>query len=94
LVCSRSSLGPTTGWWVEQELERALAKERQLSRHGVSSGIVIPITIDDYIFDEWDGKYRTTLLERYVGDFRDHSPGSYDESFKRLVETLDKSRRP
>jgi hypothetical protein len=94
LVCSRSSLGPTTGWWVEQELERALAKERELVRRGVSGGMVIPITIDDYIFDDWDGKYRATLLERHVGDFRDQSPESYNESFKKLVEALNRSRRP
>ena len=79
---------------MEQELERGLAKERELRRQGVSGGTIIPIAIDDYVFDEWDGKYRATLLERYVGDFRDHRPESYGESFKRLVEALDRSRRP
>ena len=94
LVCSRNSLAPTTGWWVEQELERALAKERKPTRLGVPGGTVIPITIDDYIFDEWDGKYKATLLERYIGDFRDHRPESYAESLRRLTEALDRSRRP
>jgi hypothetical protein len=94
LVCSRNSLAPTTGWWVEQELERALAKERKLTRQGVPGGTVIPITIDDYVFDEWDSKYKATLLERYIGDFRDHRPDSYAVSLKRLTEALDKSRRP
>ena len=28
LVCSKNSLSTKTGWWVEQEVERALAKER------------------------------------------------------------------
>ena len=79
---------------MEQELERALAKERGLRRQGVAGGTVIPITIDDYVFNEWDGKHKATLLERYIGDFRDQSPESYSESFKRLVEALDRSRRP
>jgi hypothetical protein len=94
LVCSRDSLGPTTGWWVEQELERALAKERELRRKGIPAGTVIPITIDGYVFDEWEGRYQATLLERYIGDFRDQSPESYARSFKRLVESLDRSQRP
>jgi uncharacterized protein YjbI with pentapeptide repeats len=95
LICSRNSLGPTTGWWVEQELERALAKEREDRRRGLSSGgALIPITIDDYVFNEWESPYRATVLGRYIGDFRDRRPEPYAESLNGLVEALDRSRRP
>jgi len=93
LVCSRNSLGPTTGWWVEEELERALAKEREMRRAGSpTSGTVIPITIDDYVFVNWDGRYRSTILERHVGDFRNQE--EYPEALQRLVDALNKLIRP
>jgi uncharacterized protein YjbI with pentapeptide repeats len=94
LVCSRNSLSPTTGWWVEQELERALAKERDFRRSGSATGTVIPIAIDDYIFTEWDGKYRSTILERHIGDFRNQDVDAYAKAVKRLINALDKSNRP
>ena len=93
LVCSQNSLGPTTGWWVEQELERALEKEREFRRSGLEIGTIIPVTIDDYVFNEWGGRYRATVLERKVGDFRSTDMQAYAESLRQLVAALDKDRR-
>jgi TIR domain/Pentapeptide repeats (8 copies) len=93
LVCSRNSLSPTTGWWVEQELERALEKEREFRRSGHNIGTIIPITIDDYVFAEWSSRYRATVLERKVGDFRNADTQAYAESLGQLVAALDRDRR-
>jgi hypothetical protein len=93
LVCSRNSLSPTTGWWVEQELERALEKEREFRRSGHQIGAIIPVTIDKYVFTEWSSRYRATVLERKVGDFRSADTQAYAESLGQLIAALDKDRR-
>jgi uncharacterized protein YjbI with pentapeptide repeats len=93
LVCSRNSLSPTTGWWVEQELERALEKEREFRRSGHKIGTIIPITIDDYVFTEWSSRYRATVLERKVGDFRNMDEQAYAESLGQLMAALDRDRQ-
>lgn len=92
LICSRNSLSPNSGWWVEQELERALAKERELRRTGIEARMIIPVTIDDYVFSEWSGRYRATVLERHVADFQDTSTEHYSESLASLVAALNASR--
>lgn len=92
LICSRNSLSPSTGWWVEQELERALAKERDFRRSGSQIGTIIPITVDDYIFTDWSSRYRATVLERKVGDFRNADADAYAGSLRQLVAALDPAR--
>ena len=94
LVCSRNSLSRTTGWWVEQEVERALAKERTLRRGGEAGSTLIPITIDDYVFDGWDSKFKASVVDKHVGDFRHwRTPDAYATAFERLRMALDASRR-
>ncbi len=93
LVCSRNSLSPTTGWWVEQELERALDKERQFRGSGYQIRTIIPITLDDYVFTKWCSRYRATILERKIADFQNSDSQVYAESLSQLVIALDKDRR-
>jgi hypothetical protein len=90
LVCSKSSLSPRTGWWVEQELERALEKERELrKRHGRFVSVLIPIQIDDYVFDEWSSPYKATVCERHIGDFRGwRNSREYSVAFGKLVRAM------
>lgn len=92
LICSQSSLGPATGWWVEEELERGLAKERELRRSGRRFGVIVPITIDDYVFNQWSSGYRSTVLERKIGDFRNYETEAYVQSLRELVAALDRDR--
>lgn len=71
LVCSKNSLSPKTGWWVEQELEAAIVKERELRKSfGTSIHVLIPVTIDDYVFKNWSSQYRSSVIQRHIGDFR------------------------
>jgi hypothetical protein len=93
LVCSVNSLSPKTGWWVEQELERSLAKERESRRTGRTGSTLIPITLDDYIFDAWNSRFKASVIDKHVGDFRGWlSPKDYAIAFERLRSSLDANR--
>lgn len=94
LVCSESSLPVRTGWWVEQEIERALAKERQLRSTGARSSVLVPITLDDYIFNQWGSRFKASVIDKHVGDFRAwQEPREYCAAFDQLLSALDVSRR-
>ena len=78
-ICSSSSLLRAG---VLNELENVLSKEAELGEE-----ILIPITLDDYIFEEWKPKnsYHTiSIRERVVTKF--------DESFAETNEKMDTLR--
>lgn len=85
LICSSESLNRNG---VQNEIEKTL--EREAKEGGES--LLIPIAIDDYIFNEWSPK-RTVLkqeiLNRVVADFRDTQ--NYQSQFIRLLQCLKKS---
>lgn len=58
--------------------------------------ILFPITMDDYIFDEWDHPRKADVLAKVVGDFRswNRSAGKYDAAFKRLLQALKPESAP
>ncbi len=90
LVLSETSI---KSQWVEQEVETALYKEREEG----NESIIIPIRLDDVIYDVKDGWPRLIQNTRNIGDFttwRDY--GSYLEAFDRLLRVLkvEASRRP
>jgi hypothetical protein len=94
LVCSKSSLSVRSGWWVEQEVERALAKERQLRLTGSRFSVLVPITLDNYIFDRWENRFKANVIDKHVGDFRKwQEPETYSLAFERLLMALDVSRQ-
>ena len=93
LVCSEGSLSLRSGWWVEQEIERAMAKERELRASGSTLSVLVPITLDNYIFDHWENRFKASIVDKHVGDFREwQKPGEYSIAFERLITALDTSR--
>ena len=90
LVCSQNSLSPRTGWWVEQELERAFVKERELrSSEAGTNSVLIPITIDDFVFHGWTSRFRASVLDKHVGDFRGWKNSQlYSEALERLQQAI------
>jgi hypothetical protein len=81
VVCSQNSLqsGP-----VLREIERALQREDREYKN-----ILFPITIDDYVFDEWKHERKADVLAKVVGDFRAwRDPSSYQEAFSKLLKGL------
>jgi uncharacterized SAM-dependent methyltransferase len=82
LVCSKKSLCRPG---VLNELDLVLARE---AREGGRDHLV-PITLDDYVFDKWepdDRETKNTVLDRVVADFRDSK--SDDRKFKSALADL------
>lgn len=93
LVCSEASLSVRSGWWVEQEIERALAKERLSRSNGTRLAVLVPITLDDYIFKRWESRFKASVVDKHVGDFRAwQEPSKYSAALERLVSALNVSR--
>jgi hypothetical protein len=70
--------------WVEQEVETALAKERELNRP-----VLFPIRTDDEVMPIRTGWPALVTNSRHIGDFKnwkDHD--AYKKSFGRLLRDL------
>lgn len=81
LVCSKQSLNSPA---VLRELERALQREDEEGKH-----ILFPISIDNYLFDEWKHPRKADVISKVVGDFRDwRNPAIYREKLERLLHDL------
>ncbi|HEX8321220.1 TIR domain-containing protein [Longimicrobium sp.] len=89
VICSKAGL---TRSGVLNEIELVLARE---AREG-GTEILIPITLDDFVFDEWSPERHdiaVQIRDRVVGDFRNKVPGS-DEFVARVNRLLDALQRP
>ena len=86
VICSEDSLKAPA---VIDEIDRALQKEHQLMKAGKTPEVLFPITIDDYIFDEWEHYLKPKVIAKTVGDFRGwKDPKQYDKALERLIEAL------
>jgi len=92
LVCSRQSLQES--WWVDKELNRALDKEiRLFKERGRQINTIIPITIDDYVFKEWDGAKRSDIHRYNIGDFTGwQDDAKFELALDKLVAALNADR--
>lgn len=86
LICSENSLN---SWWVNDEIEKILAKERQLTKkYGKQYNLLIPIKIDDYVHS-WDSHYKTIIEQRSIGDFKNwNSKDQFEKSIAHLMKGL------
>ena len=88
LVCSKNSL---TSGWVDQEIEKAFAKERALMKQREKKvQALIPLDLDGYLFDGWTSGKATQLLSRLVADFIgwESSHAKFEETIERVVGAL------
>jgi hypothetical protein len=90
LVCSEASL---TRRYVLNEIEEALRLEAE--RGG--EPLLIPITLDDYVFDGWkppDPGTARTIRGRVIGDFQgaDKDEATFRAGLGRLLKALRKPR--
>ena len=69
LCCSKHSLN---SWWVSGEVYNALVKEERLrKKRGQRLQALIPLDLDGYLYDGWDGENKRKVVSRVVVDFRD-----------------------
>lgn len=80
LLCSEASL---TSWWVQDEITKALEKERRDGRD-----IIIPLLLDRYLLDEWDHGLASQVRSRLAADFTDRSDEAFEREFEKVVRAL------
>lgn len=88
LCCSEASLSKESGWWVTNEIERAIEKERTLQRdRGRETLAIIPIDLDGFLFTDACGhEHGPTLRARAAPSFRD--PARFDEQLALVIKAL------
>lgn len=87
LCCSKASLN---SWWVHDEIEKTLEKERRLSQargHKIHS--LIPINLDNYYLEWQDGK-ASQVRSRLAADFTGwkRSQKKFDAQFEQVIKAL------
>jgi len=82
LLCSEDSL---KSWWVKDEIEKALERERQEERD-----IIIPVMLDSYLLDGWDSGQASTVRERLAADFTgwEQDNSIFGAQFEKVVQAL------
>lgn len=86
LICSKSSL---TSPEVLKELERALQKEERKRRSGVLVEVLLPIRVDDFVFQEWEHYRKADVVAKHIGDFCQWQDSvHYRKALERLLRDL------
>jgi len=90
LVCSKDSLSSK---WVDHEIELVLKKEMALAEErGKLFSLLIPIAIDDYIYQPTAEKY-WEIRNRFIGDFRQWQDDSnFEKALIELIHALNVDR--
>ena len=88
LICSEDSL---TSWWVGDEIDKALEKERRLLKErGESVLAIIPLDLDGYLLESWQDGRAATIRKRLAADFQHWAldNAKYEEQFEQVVKAL------
>lgn len=89
IICSKNSLNSEP---VLREIERAIQEEKaRKEKDKETERVLFPITIDNYLFNEWEHYLKPDLLKITIGDFRNWKDlKEYNKALLRLVKALQK----
>ena len=88
LCCSKASLA---SWWVGDEIDKALEKERALLKERKEEVLaIIPLNLDGHLLDGWQNERAATLRKRQAPDFTywESDNAKYQEQFEQVVKAL------
>ena len=88
LCCSSDSLN---SWWVNNEIQKAIDKEQRLHRQlGKTIIALIPLNLDNYLFDTWQHPHRSLITSRFAADFRnwDQAQRKFNSTLEQLIKAL------
>lgn len=98
LCCSEAALN---SWWVNDEVEKAIQKERLLkANRGREIYALIPLNLDGYLFScEYQSEFESVLKKRLASDFTgwEHDNAKFEAAFEKVVAALradDGARKP
>ena len=89
LCCSKHSL---SSWWVDNEIETAVEKERKVMKErGYKTLALIPLDLDGYLFSgQWQSGMAQQVRSRLVVDFREwtRSYERFESEVRRVILAL------
>ena len=90
LCCSKNSL---TSWWVDNEINKALEKERRIMKKtGQKALALIPLDLDGYLFtDAWQSGMKSEVTRRKAPCFTNWEGNEH--IFQRQIQLVIKSLR-